>query len=155
MVGFGRVGCKSGTGGVVCTLGTGGMGSTLGTGGVGSTLGTGGMVLAKDGGEMTAGMMVVDGGMAAGMMLVVGVVAWAGNFKDRLKISAIVAIAFFSSFPICSDNAGDGAGGDFSSAMMSSAHCRRWSSVFNSGIGIFWGMKVTVSQSRVARVRGK
>ena len=54
-----------------------------------------------------------------------------------------------------SDNAGDGSGGDFSSAMMSSAHCRRWSSVFNSGIGIFWGMKVTVSQSRIARVRGK
>ena len=131
------------------------MGSTLGTAGVGSTLGTGGMVLVIKGGDMTAGMMVVDVGMRAGMMLVVGVVAWAGNFKVRLKISAIAAIAFFSSFPICSDNTGDGEGGDCSSAMMSSAHCRRWSSVFISGIGRFWGMKVTVSQSRVARVRGK
>ena len=120
------------------------MGGTLGTGGVSGTLGTGGMILVSKVGEVTVGMMLVVGGVAV-----------AGNFKLRLKMSAIVAMAFFSSFPICSDSAGDGAGGDLSSAMMSRAHCLRRSSVFNSGIGRFWGMKVTVSQSRVARVRGK
>ena len=86
------------------------MGSTLGSGGVGSTLGTGGMILDTKGCERFAGMMLV--GAITGGVMVVGVVADVGNSKLRLKISAIVAIAFFSSFPICSESAGDGEGGD-------------------------------------------
>ena len=64
-----------------------------------------------------------------------GTVDVAGNSRLLLKISAMLATAFRSSLPNCSDRNGDFGAGFFKIATRSEVICRRKSSVESSDMG--------------------